>query len=409
MRILHTADWHLGKKLNERMDLKEVHEDLLNQIKDIIKKEKIDVFVLAGDIFQNFNVSDDAIELLNDFLTEMVSNNPDKYFILINGNHDPVERLNFGSDLMLKNLKIISKIKNIHSSILPITIEKENIVYDFYPIPFYRVNEYKSEVLKDLSNEFIQETKDIYKDILKKININKKNKNIFITHTAIDFMNTQYRTDSEDDSYGTVGLVPAEIFNDFDLVLLGHYHKNQKFKNNFFYSGSIYKYSAKEYNHTKGIYIHDLQSQKSEFISLVPNKNVHYIEGSFLDIINRIYKNFEKNQLENDYFYVELHDKNLINNVKSELSKYFTNIVEIWYKDSQVFSSDGKINITQNDLRELNRVELFEKFLEFVYSMDDKLQEKDISQIILQETQYSKEILVKTFKELWYEYQKNID
>ncbi len=409
MRILHTADWHLGKKLNERMDLKEVHEDLLNQIKKIIKEEKIDVFVLAGDIFQNFNVSDDAIELLNDFLTDMVSNNPDKYFILINGNHDPVERLNFGSDLMLKNLKIISKIKNIHSSILPITIEKENVVYDFYPIPFYRVNEYKSEVLKDLSNESIQETKDIYKDILKKINMNKKNKNIFITHTAIDFMNTQYRTDSEDDSYGTVGLVPAEIFNDFDLVLLGHYHKNQKFKNHIYYSGSIYKYSAKEYNHTKGIYIHDLQSQKSEFISLVPDKDVHYIEGSFLDIINKTSRDFKKNQLENDYFYVELHDKNLIHNVKSELSKYFKNIVEIWYKDSQVFSSNSKINITQKDLRELNRVELFEKFLEFVYSMDDKLQEKDISQIILQETQYPKEILVKTFKELWYEYQKNQD
>jgi exonuclease SbcD len=47
MRILHTADWHLGKKLNEYIDLIEVQEDLLNQIQNILKEEEIDVFCIS--------------------------------------------------------------------------------------------------------------------------------------------------------------------------------------------------------------------------------------------------------------------------------------------------------------------------------------------------------------------------
>lgn len=396
MRILHTADWHLGKKLNENIELIDVQEHLLQQILDILNEEKLDVFVLAGDIYQTIQVSDEATRLLNEFLREAVLKHRDTYFILINGNHDPAEKLNFGSDLMVENLKIISR---LNYNNLPISINKDGIIYDFYPIPFYRVNDYR---FQPSINDSIRETKDIYQHIFKQLKLNKQHKNILITHTAIDFMNRQERTDSEEDTYGNVGLVPSDLFSDFDLVLLGHYHKYQKLSDNIYYSGSIYKYSEREYNHKKGILIHDLENNKSSFVPLTPSKDLHYIEGTFMDLINKIYKQYEKNQLENDYFFIQIDENNLIPYVKDELSKYYKNIAGISYKSENNFTSSSKINITHKEINQLDDLELFKKFLEFIFF--DEENNTDLEANIQEYTGFSKEDLVKSFKSLWDEF-----
>lgn len=397
MRILHTADWHLGKKLNEYIDLIEVQEDLLNQIQNILKEEEIDVFVLAGDIYQSIQVSDDAIRLLNEFLKETVRKFPQTLFLILNGNHDPAEKLNFGSELMIENLKIIAKLNEKH---FPISISKNGTMYDFYPIPFYRVNEYRYL----LSDSTINETKDIYKNILQKISINKNHKNILITHTAIDFMSKQERVDSEEDTYGNVGLVPSEIFFDFDLVLLGHYHKHQKFEKNIYYSGSIYKYSASEHNNKKGVLIHDLKEETHQFIELSPKKNLHYIVGTFQEIITKIHKQFNKHQTENDYFYIELDEKNLISYVKDELSRYYKNIVNISYKNEDIFSNTSKININHKEINQLNEIELFKKFLEYLYSDEE---DQNLDDVLYEQTGFKKQELLDTYQELWEEFRKH--
>ena len=394
MRIFHTADWHLGKKLNESINLIDVQEDLLNQMKQILREENVDVFVLAGDVYQSIQVSDDAVRLLNNFLKETVTTLPNTLFIILNGNHDPAEKLNFASDLLRENLKIISK---LNYKLLPISISKNGKIYDFYPIPFYRVNEYRFT----FENFTINETKDIYKDILKNLHINKNHKNILITHTAIDFMNKQERADSEDDTYGNVGLVPSSIFSDFDLVLLGHFHKHQKFEKHIYYSGSIYKYSASEHNNKKGVIIHDLNTQKNEFIELIPERNVHYIQGTFEEIINNIYKNFKKHQLETDFFYIELNEKNFIPYVKDELSRYYKNIINISYKNEEIFFNTTSININHKEINQLNEIELFKKFLEFLYTDEEN---QDLEDNVFNETGFKTKDLIDTYKELWDEF-----
>lgn len=399
MRILHTADWHLGKKLNETIELFDVQEDLLNQILTILNEEKIDVFVLAGDIYQTVQVPDEATRLLNEFLKKAVLKHENTYFILINGNHDPAEKLNFGSDLMRENVKIISRLNYEN---LPISLKKNGITYDFYPIPFYRVSDYKKQFSP---NTPISETKDIYQHILNQLKpkINRNHKNILITHTAIDFMNKQERTDSEEDTYGNVGLVPAHLFNDFDLVLLGHYHKPQKLGENIYYSGSIYKYSEREYNHKKGIYIHDLETAKNDFISLTPVRDLHYIEGTFSELINEIYKKYNEEQRKNDYFFIQIDENYLIPHVKDKLLKYYKNIAGISYKNENLFTSPSKINITHEELNQLDEIELFKKFLEFIFSSDDN--ETTVEENIKNSTGFSKEELINTFKSLWDEFQ----
>ncbi|MFN3603553.1 MAG: exonuclease SbcCD subunit D [Leptonema sp. (in: bacteria)] len=396
MKILHTADWHLGKKLNDQIDLIEVQRDLLDQIQKILEEENIDVFVLAGDIYQTVQVSDDATSLLNQFLKETVRRLKNTLFILVNGNHDPAEKLNFGSDLMVENLKIISK---WNGGIHPIQIQKNQTVYNFFVIPFLRVLEYK----KIFPNkDFIKETKDIYEDLLKSIQLNKNHKNILITHTAIDFLGKQERYDSEDDTYGNVGLVPYHLFQNFDLVLLGHYHRYQKFDKNIFYSGSIYKYSVKEHNHKKGVLIHHLEENETEFKELNLKKDVIYLQGTFQEILQQE-KRFTAEPLNQDFFYIELWDSYFIPFVKEELSKYYKNIIGITYSKIDFIDKSSFLNIHYNEIAHLSEVELFKRFLEFTYSEKDKNQ---FNEILKKKTGFREESLVQKFKELWDEFLK---
>ena len=63
MKILHTADWHLGKRLNTFSRLEEQRE-VLNEICEIADREAVDAVIVAGDLFDNFNPSSEATELL---------------------------------------------------------------------------------------------------------------------------------------------------------------------------------------------------------------------------------------------------------------------------------------------------------------------------------------------------------
>lgn len=89
MKILHTADWHLGKKLQEHSRLEE-QKEILDEIIQIAEEEKVDLILLAGDIFDSFNPSHDAIDLLYKKLKKL-SNDGKRPIIAISGNHDSTQ------------------------------------------------------------------------------------------------------------------------------------------------------------------------------------------------------------------------------------------------------------------------------------------------------------------------------
>ena len=68
MKILHTSDWHLGMLVNG-VDISEDQIFFIDQIREIVRDEKIDVVLIAGDVFDRANVSGDAIKLYDDAVT----------------------------------------------------------------------------------------------------------------------------------------------------------------------------------------------------------------------------------------------------------------------------------------------------------------------------------------------------
>lgn len=91
MKILHTADWHLGKRL-ERFDRSEEQAWVLEEICEIAEREQVDVILVAGDLYDAFNP---PISATDDFYRTLkrLSNNGQRLVLAIAGNHDAPLRI----------------------------------------------------------------------------------------------------------------------------------------------------------------------------------------------------------------------------------------------------------------------------------------------------------------------------
>ncbi len=91
MRILHTADWHLGKRLGEFSRIEE-QKAVLNEICEIADAQKVDAVLIAGDLFDVLNPTVESIEIYFKTLKRL-ANEGKRPVIAIAGNHDSPERI----------------------------------------------------------------------------------------------------------------------------------------------------------------------------------------------------------------------------------------------------------------------------------------------------------------------------
>jgi len=91
MKILHTADWHLGKNIegHSRMDEQEC---FLNDFLEIVEREEIDLIIIAGDVYDSYNPPARAEQLFYESLKRL-SKNGERLILIIAGNHDNPQRL----------------------------------------------------------------------------------------------------------------------------------------------------------------------------------------------------------------------------------------------------------------------------------------------------------------------------
>jgi exonuclease SbcD len=91
MKLLHTSDWHLGKRLDDFSRFEE-QQAVLNEICEIAEREKINAVLVAGDLFDTFNPAVEAVDLFYKTLKRL-SDNGRRAVICIAGNHDSPERI----------------------------------------------------------------------------------------------------------------------------------------------------------------------------------------------------------------------------------------------------------------------------------------------------------------------------
>ena len=249
MKFIHLADLHIGKRVNA-FPMLEDQRYILKQILTILREEQPDGgVILAGDIYDKAIPSAEAVELFDEFLTELAALRL-RVFVIA-GNHDSPERIAFGNRLMDRSGIYLSPVYDGHvkrirclDSASATTLSAANAVdlhagtrpaasaaatasassmppVDVYLLPFLK----PANVRRFYPEETIESYTDAMRVAIAHMDIDPTHRNLLVTH---QFVTGASRSDSEDISVGGTDNVDASVFAPFDYVALGHLHGPQQ-------------------------------------------------------------------------------------------------------------------------------------------------------------------------------------
>ncbi len=305
MRILHTADWHLGKIFHE-YSMIEDQRYVLNQILEIIKtaqeeKNPFSALLVSGDIYDRAVPSSEASNLLSDFLTQATESFPELHIFMISGNHDSAERLSFASSFLEKHkIHLTTNTKNFLEPIILEDVNSDlsnskNQKVAFYQLPFLHPgsikfseqqnatlnassfsqsknsalnaedqvksktatlskknsaqskNQNQSEIAPLNIEKICRTQEELFREATNQIikNHQKKFCKIPLVLNAHLFTLGSIQASSERSNIGTAEQVDVSLFKDFTYGAFGHIHKFQACDkaHKCFYSGSLLPYN----------------------------------------------------------------------------------------------------------------------------------------------------------------------
>lgn len=278
MKILHTADWHIGQLFHE-YDRSYEHQQFLNWLVQLLQTKQIDVLLISGDIFDISNPSAQSIRMFYTFLNQVTTANSSLQIIITAGNHDSASRLEAPKPLLQSsNVHIIGLVEkdpegniDYEKLIVPIHDAAGNIKIHCLAIPFLRMGDYPA--LPDSANPYTEGVTTLYNQAYKHAEHKKQDGQTII---AMGHLHTHHAEITDLDKterliMGGVECIPATAFHpDIKYVALGHIHKAQKIggKEHIRYSGSPLPMSFSELNYKHQVIIFELNQEISNLQSI---------------------------------------------------------------------------------------------------------------------------------------------
>jgi len=364
MRIAHISDLHLGKSLHN-FSLIEDQEYILDQIVKNCIDKKVEVLLVAGDIYDKNIASEAGIKVLRKFLNQLVE--AKIKVLLISGNHDSAERLTFGGEFMTEKGIYFSKVYD--GNIEPVTFQDEFGPVNFYLLPFVK----PSTVQHYFETETINSYEDAIRCAINHMNVNTTQRNVIIAHQNIL---SAERCESEENIIGGLDAISDQVFKDFDYTALGHIHKPQSIgKHNVLFCGTPLKYSTSELNHEKSMPVITLNEKGKidfEFIPFVPKRDLRQIRGT-LDEIMKMSKSDPNNP--EDFIDVILTDENEVLDAISTLRTVYPNVLKLTYDNKSTQAMENVEKITAVDKKD--PLEVFEAFFKSRRGTDMNEEQKE--------------------------------
>lgn len=368
MKFLHLADLHLGKKVND-ISMIDDQRYVLNQIINLVKKEKVNVVLISGDVFDRAIPNVFALELFSEFLDEL--NKLKVKVISISGNHDNSDRLSYLSPILEKSNIFISK--NFNGTIEKIDL-KDNICV--YLMPYL----YPSIIKNYYPEMEFSNYNDAIKQVVDSIEIDENKINILLAHQFVGAKTPPILSESEQKSVGGVDIVDYKIFQKFDYTALGHLHCPQSVgKKNIRYCGSILKYSFSELNQKKTFTIFEFDKNKKIKFTYKDIEFIHDLKeykGYMEEFLN---EEFYSKIKTDDYIHFILLDEDVID-AKKALSLIYPNIMILEFDNKYTranFSTPDNISIKDKTI--------FEHFCDF-YKLQMDIDIEQNQKQIVQET-----------------------
>lgn len=281
MKFIHTSDWHLGKILHG-VHLTPDQRVVLSGLKEILATEKPDALMIAGDIYDRAIPPVEAVELFSEF-TQSVLIDLEIPIIVMAGNHDSAERIQFGHKLLSENnLHIIGKSTKGYEKVVLEDDHGEVAIYVVpYADPAYIRSMYKMDTIKTHDAAF----EAIISRILEENNHDRK---LIMAHAYVQ--GGEIHSDSERPlSIGGTDMVSAGHFRPFNYAALGHLHAPQRAGEDFIrYSGSLMKYSTSEASQKKSVYLVEIGQDGAVTYRDIPikaPKDVRQVKGLLEEIL----------------------------------------------------------------------------------------------------------------------------
>lgn len=345
MRILHTADWHLGIDLH-KVSLIEDQRYFIRQLEKILVEEDIDLVLIAGDVYDTLLASKEAIELYNEAMN-MMCLKLHKQVIIIAGNHDSPVRLASCADLLAPmGLHVIGKIEEKIQGLR----FGDTVVY---PIPFFHPhtvrNVYQAEDITTPEEAFRVIVEDL------RPQMKKEDKHIVMAHTFMAGSSV-----CESDRFAEAGgaeLVNSAVFKDFDYVALGHLHRHQKAGDNAAYSGSPLPYSFSEAGHKKQVLIYDTKRDEVEERTIEPLHPLRVLQGSFEELREQM----KQDNVEDDaYVKIEVIDTAVSLEMLEYFRQEYDHLLQLSGKGQT--QEDSFITLELDEMSEMNDLDVVKRF-----------------------------------------------
>lgn len=275
MRLLHTADWHIGQYFFG-YDRKEEHKFFFEWLKKTIREYNADTLLVAGDVFDSPNPSAESQKIYFRFLREVSLGNPNLQIIITAGNHDSAARLEAPGPLLEDmNIRIKGIIRKNEDGLIDyqnlfVPLSKDNQINGWcIAVPYLRQGDYPNA---ESYSKGVKEMYDnLYNELLK---VKEPHVPIIIMgHLQATGSEVSENDRSERTIIGGLECISPEVFDRKDIVYtaLGHLHKAQRVsgRENVRYSGSPLPMSFAEKNYKQGINLIEIEKDELKQISRI--------------------------------------------------------------------------------------------------------------------------------------------
>lgn len=331
MKFLHLADLHLGKRVNG-FSMLEDQAHILRQILAILDDEQPDGVLIAGDVYDKSVPSVEAVELLDDFLTELRARGVP--VLLISGNHDSPERLAFGGRVMDSCSIHISPVYD--GALAPVTLHDEFGPVHVWLLPFVK----PAHVRRWFPDADIESYTDAMAEAVAHMDIDTAARNVLVTH---QFVTGGTRSGSEELSVGGTDNVDSGVFAPFDYVALGHLHGAQHIgRETIRYAGSPLKYSFSEARQHKSVTVVTLGEKgdvQVRTVALTPLRELREIRGSYDELTARSF--YEHTTYRSDYLHLILTDEQDVFDAMSRLRTIYPYLMTLDYDNARTRAAGG--------------------------------------------------------------------
>ena len=324
MRILHTADWHLGK-IFHNVHLTDDQAHVLEQFVTLAKDARPDAVIIAGDVFDRAVPPPEAVALWDEVVTRL-AHETEAHVVVIAGNHDSPHRLGLNAQL-LEQSRVHLRTR-FEPAPRPLVLRDAHGPVLLFPLPYVDPARARSEA----GNPALQEHADVFEHLMAQVRAQTAQAGngarcVVAAHATVlggESCDSERRL-----AIGGAEEVPPAVFEGAHYVALGHLHRPQRVgADHVRYAGSLLKYSFSEAGDEKSVSLVELDATgacRIEEIRLSPKRDVRRISGTLDEVLAAA----EKDAAREDYLQVELTDTLPVFNAMEKLRAVYPNVLAV--------------------------------------------------------------------------------